>query len=115
MFRRGEERNYGVLIASIVAIVAIVGMVVYFSEGSAGGAVVAYSELGDAAYNACMSGNLPAGVNTMGLERGRDGTIEYTRCAAAVCQELCAGQDSSCDGYCAGRAESIVRNRGTAY
>ncbi|MBI4449202.1 hypothetical protein HY641_04210 [Candidatus Woesearchaeota archaeon] len=111
MFRRGEERNYGVLIASIVAIVAIVGMVVYFGGGSAGGAAVAYSELGDAAYNACTTGNLPAGADVSRMTVGVGGTLEFTRCTAEVCSVLCAGQPEGCDGYCTGRAESIARSR----
>ena len=95
MFKRAEERNYGVLIASIVAIVAIVGMVVYFSGGSVGGAVVAHSDKGDAAYVACSQG-------------GQD----FHECTGLVCADLCAGDsDYSCGAYCRGRADTLVRNR----
>jgi len=40
MNKRGEERNYGVLIAAIVAIVAIVGLIILFNKGGASGAAV---------------------------------------------------------------------------
>lgn len=44
MNKRGEERNYGVLIAAIVAIVAIVGLIILFNKGGAQGAAVDVSD-----------------------------------------------------------------------
>ncbi|MEK6874877.1 MAG: hypothetical protein AABX52_03965 [Nanoarchaeota archaeon] len=94
--KRGEERNYGVLIASIVAIVAIVGMVVYFSGGSLGqGAAVAYSAQGEESAAQCVG-------------TGED----YTKCIVATCGELCQGSGdlTTCSRYCTGRARSIARD-----
>ena len=44
MNKRGEDRNYGVLIAAIVAIVAIVGLIILFNKGGASGAAVDASD-----------------------------------------------------------------------
>ncbi len=100
MFRRGEERNYGVLIASIVAIVAIVGMVVYFSGGSVGGAaVMTYSGVGAEAASYCFT------QTQVGSE--------WTRCIGTACQNLCmnVGVDSSeCARKCVSSAQYTVRS-----
>lgn len=98
MNKRGEERNYGVLIASIVAIVAIVGMVVYFSGGSVGGAAVyTYTDVGDEAAQMCYA-------------QSQSGN-EYTRCVSSVCADLCVegGESTECARKCGSRAQYVVR------
>lgn len=100
MFRRGEERNYGVLIASIVAIVAIVGMVVYFSGSSVGGAaVMTYNGVGAQAATYCYT------QAQLGNEWGR--------CIGSACADLCmnTGVDSSeCARKCVSAAQYAVRS-----
>ena len=89
------EKDYGLLLASIVAIVAIVGLVVYFG-GSSSGAL--YFPVGSTAAQQHY-------VN-LGTEVGAayPGVVESHDWCSKGCMEACSGKPrhtlSECHSYC---------------
>lgn len=100
MFKKAEERNYGVLMAAIVAIVAIVGMVVYFNGGVSGAAVTDYSTAGKAAYdNVLSSGEYAAGYDSLAPACHEECARLVPPDGITYCASYCKAADKSAQGY----------------
>ena len=78
--KRGEERNYGVLIAAIVAIVAIVGLIILFNKGGAQGAAVDKSDLAGMEESKGMSEDAGARCGKCSLDYSTSGVWDSATC-----------------------------------
>lgn len=115
--KRGEERNYGVLIAAIVAIVAIVGLIILFNKGGAQGAAVDKSDLeatqeayGLASAAGVRCGQCSATLDSTGvwdssncpdIDSGTVGGYTPNQALKYCCKASCSGIGAPrCGDYC---------------
>lgn len=80
--KKGEERNYGVLIAAIVAIVAIVGLIILFTKGGASGAAVDVSDTDAVADAVAQSMDAGARCGQCAADLTRTGVWDSSKCPA---------------------------------
>jgi len=83
MNKRGEQRNYGVLIAAVVAIVAIVGLIILFNKGGASGNAVDVSDFEGvaAAEGASQEAGIRCGQCSASFQEA--GAWDYKKCPLA--------------------------------
>ncbi len=104
------ERHYGLIIASLVAIVAVVGLVLNFS-GMTGAATsptyflsdsAQWFEAGEQIYDTCRA-DLETVAKEMNLVKGE--SVSETRCSSFLCAKLCEGLSQDCYRGCKSGAE----------
>ncbi len=104
------ERHYGLIIASLVAVVAVVGLVLNFS-GMTGAATsptyfvsetAQWFEAGEQIYDKCRS-DLETIAKQMNLVKGE--SLSETQCSSFLCGELCSGLSQNCYSGCKSGAD----------
>jgi len=109
MNKRGEERNYGVLIAAIVGIVAIVGLIILFNKGGVSGKAVDASDFAgvDQAVQQSMSAGTRCGQCSAQLDQ--TGQWNSKKCPYGADQETVSGYtaDSAAQYCCIGECNKI--------
>ena len=98
------ERNYGIVIASLVAVVAVVGLVLNFS-GLTGALATGrylndqgeYFNAGENFFNQC-SANLEKFTEELKVVKGE--SMSAGECCSNLCGNLCIGLSANCYSGC---------------
>ena len=93
--KRGEERNYGVLIAAIVAIVAIVGLIILFNKGGAQGAAIDKSDMDAYQEGLALSSDAGARCGQCTADYANSGMWDSAKCPRQPDLSVVSGKSPS--------------------